>query len=207
MKIIQKMVGAGLGLLLLALLISGCRESSSHKGVNETIKMATSPPQIRETMVPAPIGPTVLVKSRYARGVFFAETRKDKIERFLCSSCHNQQVVQRENAQEIVHGNIKLVHGAVDDEGACETCHNLENRDYLASEANRTIDFDHSYQLCGQCHFSQEKDWAGGAHGKRVANWEGKRVVKNCTGCHSPHSPKFEKRWPATSSIADGLTF
>jgi predicted CXXCH cytochrome family protein len=25
-------------------------------------------------------------------------------------------------------------------------------------------------------------------------------VVKNCTACHDPHSPRFQKRWPVTYS-------
>jgi hypothetical protein len=25
-------------------------------------------------------------------------------------------------------------------------------------------------------------------------------VVKNCTSCHDPHSPRFKKRWPAIYS-------
>ncbi len=50
------------------------------------------------------------------------------------------------------------------------------------------IDFDHSYQLCGQCHFRQKRDWLGGAHGKRETYWAGERVVRNCTSCHNPHS-------------------
>jgi hypothetical protein len=40
----------------------------------------------------------------------------------------------------------------------------------------------------------------GGAHGKRVTNWAGTRVVKSCTSCHDPHSPLFKKRWPKTYS-------
>jgi cytochrome c2 len=40
----------------------------------------------------------------------------------------------------------------------------------------------------------------GGAHGKRISYWAGQRVVKNCTACHDPHSPRFKKRWPVIYS-------
>ncbi|NNF47309.1 MAG: cytochrome C, partial [Desulfofustis sp.] len=83
----------------------------------------------------------------------------------------------------------------------CIDCHHPEKRDYLEDKKGRKIDFDHSYQLCGQCHFRQKRDWLGGAHGKRVTNWAGDRVVFNCTTCHNPHSPRFEKRFPATYSV------
>ncbi|MGB5884125.1 MAG: hypothetical protein WBG28_08515, partial [Desulfobulbales bacterium] len=65
----------------------------------------------------------------------------------------------------------------------------------------KQIDFDHSYLLCGQCHFRPKRDWLGGAHGKRVTYWAGKRVVMNCTSCHNPHSPAFKTKMPETYSL------
>ncbi|MCP4749496.1 MAG: hypothetical protein GY866_01255 [Proteobacteria bacterium] len=207
MKKNDESIGAWLVLLVFVFLVSGCRDPAGHSGVMETIKSATAPIAVGKTEVQAPTGPKVLVVSTYQDRGFFTETRKDKMERYQCSSCHDNTEVRRANAKEVVHGIIRLDHGAEDDEKACATCHNSDSRDYLVSDANNAIDFNHSYQLCGQCHFRQEKDWVGGAHGKRVANWDGKRLIKNCTSCHNPHSPKFAKRWPATYSIPiDGLS-
>lgn len=190
-------------LLITVLISAGCRDSSSHKGVMEAIKAVAPPAQANQFMEQGVPELTEKVESRYQSAHFYTETRKDKMERFRCSSCHDNQDVQIKNAKEMVHGNILLNHDAVDDKRTCFTCHNPENRDYLASKKGEKIDFNHSYQLCGQCHFRQAKDWVGGAHGKRVAKWEGTRVIKNCTGCHNPHSPKFIKRWPTTYSISN----
>jgi len=103
-------------------------------------------------------------------------------------------------AAEIAHGNITLDHGGQDKPLSCYTCHKKDDRNFLVTEEGSKIDMDHSYQMCGHCHFRQKKDWMGGAHGKRVSYWAGTRVVKTCTSCHDPHSPHFEKRWPKTYS-------
>ncbi len=95
---------------------------------------------------------------------------------------------------------IKIIHGGTNEPLPCYTCHSKINRDFLNTSKNNKIDFNHVYEMCGECHFRQKKDWIGGAHGKRVTYWAGERVVKNCTSCHAPHSPRFKKRWPATYS-------
>ena len=143
---------------------------------------------------------TVLVKEEYQGGLFRTETRKDKMERFQCSRCHDKKVVTTARAAEVAHGDVVLVHGSKEKPLACLTCHKDEDRDLLVTEAGIDVDLDHSYQLCGHCHFRQKKDWVGGAHGKRIEYWAGERVVMNCTSCHDPHSPRFAKRWPATYS-------
>ena len=143
---------------------------------------------------------TVLVRTRYQGGLFRTESRKDKIERFKCSQCHNNQPVRISQAAEMAHGDIRLDHGGSEKPLSCFTCHNKAERDFLETEAGVKVDMDHSYQMCAQCHFRQKKDWVGGAHGKRVSYWSGRRVVKNCVSCHNPHSPRFKKRWPATYS-------
>lgn len=142
---------------------------------------------------------TVLSKERYQGGTFRVLARKSKIKRFRCSSCHNEKPVTVNAAVELTHGDINLSHGQP---GAlsCIDCHHPEKRDFLEDKKGNTIDLDHSYQLCGQCHFRQKSDWLGGAHGKRATYWAGERVVFNCTTCHDPHSPRFEKRFPATYS-------
>jgi hypothetical protein len=189
-------------LTVLLLMFAAALAYSTEGGVVQIYKNATAPfddeKQI-DAALTLPI-PSVLVTERYQGGRFRAETRKDKIQRFKCSQCHNNKPVKVARAAEIAHGEIALNHGSEARPLSCYTCHKKDERDFLITEEGTKIDMDHSYQMCGQCHFRQKKDWVGGAHGKRISHWAGQRVVKNCTGCHDPHSPLFEKRWPATYS-------
>ena len=153
------------------------------------------------TQVQPVIDKTVLAKEQYQGGSFRVLARKQEIERYKCTSCHTGKNVLVNNAQELTHGDIIINHGKEGNELGCVDCHHPEDRDFLEDKKGRKIDFDHSYQLCGQCHFRQKRDWLGGAHGKRVSYWAGDRVVYNCASCHDPHSPRFEKRFPATYSV------
>lgn len=185
---------------------SGWTAHSSESGVEATIRAATQPLSADKTIsaVQALSEPVVLVNTRYQGGRFWTETRKDKLERFKCSQCHNDQIVSEANAAKVAHGDIRLVHGSGEKQLSCYTCHHQEERDFLNSETEDKLDMDHSYALCGQCHFRQHKDWVGGAHGKRLTYWAGSRVVTNCTSCHNPHAPRFQKRWPVTYSPPKG---
>jgi formate-dependent nitrite reductase cytochrome c552 subunit len=191
----------GISAVLLLIFAAGAAYSTEG-GVVQIYKNATAPfddeKQVDATLS-LPVK-SVLVTERYQGGRFRTETRKDKMQRFKCSQCHNNKPVRVARAAEIAHGEIVLVHGNEARPLSCYTCHKKDERDYLITEEGTQIDMDHSYQMCGQCHFRQKKDWVGGAHGKRISNWAGQRVVKNCTGCHDPHSPRFKKRWPAIYS-------
>jgi hypothetical protein len=176
---------------------------SSEQGVASRVKKITTKIEKTtqvETSIPLPKN-SVKVMVEYQGGTFFTEARKIEIKRFKCSSCHNNQKVLIKNAADISHADIRIVHGDKDNLLTCNTCHNPDDRDFLISSKAYKIDMDHAYDMCGQCHFRQKKDWIGGAHGKRVTYWAGERVVKNCTSCHDPHSPKFEKKWPETYSV------
>ena len=144
---------------------------------------------------------TVLSRESYQGGSFRVLARKKLIGRYKCSSCHTSKPVTVNLGLELTHGDVQLEHGSEGQALACIDCHHPAERDYLEDKKGQKIDFDHSYQLCGQCHFRQKRDWVGGAHGKRASNWAGERVVFNCTTCHNPHSPRFEKRFPATYSV------
>jgi formate-dependent nitrite reductase cytochrome c552 subunit len=186
----------------LLIILSGWTAYSDQGGVIQIYKNATVPFDDEtkvDSVLPIP-EKTVLVKGKYQGGTFWTETRKEKIERFKCSQCHNNKEVRVARATEMAHGDIALDHGGQVKPLSCLTCHKENERDFLVTEKGMKVDMDHSYQMCGQCHFRQKKDWVGGAHGKRVSYWAGKRVVKNCTSCHDPHSPRFEKRWPKTYS-------
>jgi hypothetical protein len=189
-------------MLALAIILSGLYAYSDRGGVTQIIKEATAPfnDEKRFDSDLTIVEKTVLVKIKYQGGAFWTETRKDKIERYQCSQCHKNKTVTVAQASEMAHGDITLVHGGQQKPLSCFTCHDEDNLDFLLTEAGVNIDMDHSYQMCAQCHFRQSKDWVGGAHGKRISYWAGKRVVQNCTSCHDPHSPRFEKRWPKTYS-------
>lgn len=187
----------------LLLFLSVLTVFSNQEGVTARYKDASQKLDINgqvETIIPVP---KQIVKATmdYQGGPFFIEARKSEIKRFKCSSCHNNKTVSIQNAAAISHADIKMVHGDTAAPLACNTCHSQEDRDSLVTSKGSKIDLDHVYDMCGQCHFRQKKDWIGGAHGKRVTYWAGQRVVKNCTSCHNPHSPRFDKRWPATYSV------
>jgi hypothetical protein len=187
---------------VLLILLSGGYLYSDQSGVVQTYKNATVPfddqKQV-DAVLPLAVK-SVQVTEKYQGGRFRTETRKDKMQRFSCSQCHNNKPVSVTRAAEMAHGEIVLNHGSEARPLSCYTCHKKDERDFLVTEQGMQVDMDHSYQMCGQCHFREKKDWVGGAHGKRISYWAGQRVVKNCTGCHDPHSPLFKKRWPATYS-------
>ena len=187
---------------ILLLIFAAGLAYSTEGGIVQIYKNATAPFD-NEKQVDADLSlpiKSVRVTERYQGGYFWTETRKDKMQRFSCSQCHNNKPVKVTRAAEIAHGEIVLVHGSEARPLSCYTCHDKDERDFLVTEQGMKVDMDHVYQMCGQCHFREKKDWVGGAHGKRISYWAGQRVVKNCTACHDPHSPGFKKRWPAIYS-------
>lgn len=128
---------------------------------------------------------------------FLIPERKGKIKSFACTECHNKPLHQMQSKdQKKAHWNIKMNH-ADDATMNCTTCHDGNNPDNLKSLTDKSIDFNLSYKLCSQCHQKQYKDWAGGAHGKRIESWASPRASMTCVNCHNPHSPGFHTKWPA----------
>ena len=126
--------------------------------------------------------------------------RENHLKSFKCSECHSEPLDQllseKPKVGEKSHWNIELEH-ASEQVMNCTSCHSEGNMDELHSITNQPISFNDSYQLCAQCHETQYKDWAGGAHGKRVGGWA-KPVVKNtCVNCHDPHKPGFPHKYPS----------
>jgi hypothetical protein len=122
--------------------------------------------------------------------------REVPLERYPCSSCHipGGTVLNPERIPD-AHQNVQPVHPA--ETGAqCSTCHGARDMDRLVLGSGETAGFDHAYRLCAQCHFAQVDAWAGGAHGKRLDTWAGRRVVLGCADCHDPHRPAVEVRIP-----------
>ena len=200
---IKTFILPGISVLLMILIVGdGTAAASSEKSFLEKVKSIDEPFDSRSVKQVMPVTQkTVLAKDEYQGGSFRVLARKQAIERYKCSSCHTDKPVLVNQGLELTHGDVVINHGQEGSELSCIDCHHRDDRDYLEDKKGRKIDFDHSYQLCGQCHFRQKRDWSGGAHGKRVSNWAGDRVVYNCASCHDPHSPRFEKRFPATYSV------
>ena len=125
-----------------------------------------------------------------------ARSRAPDLGQYPCTSCHmGRRTVLRDARIKDVHQNIQPLHpkqtGAT-----CATCHAPDNVELLALKSGDRATLDHTYRLCAQCHFSQAESWAGGAHGKRLDGWQGRRVVMGCADCHDPHRPAIESRVP-----------
>ena len=126
---------------------------------------------------------------------FEVERRVGAIGQYPCATCHANGLSEREAeaaATRWGHADIRLAHAPG---MQCATCHDYGDLGQLKS-ALGPVGFDHSYRVCAQCHFEQERDWAGGAHGKRLAAWKGRRVVYNCSRCHDPHAPAIAPQMP-----------
>jgi hypothetical protein len=194
--------GCVLLLLTFFLLDLGLGMAGEKKSFLDTVKDIGEPFNNRSVrQVQEVTHPTVLAREEYQGGPFRVLARKAEIERYRCSSCHTEKEVKGKNAFSLTHGNVVINHGQEGSGLSCIDCHHPKDRDYLEDKKGNKIEYDHVYQLCGQCHFRQKRDWLGGAHGKRTSYWAGERVVYNCTTCHNPHSPRFAKRFPATYSV------
>jgi hypothetical protein len=122
--------------------------------------------------------------------------RAPDLGQFPCTSCHLGRRIRMED-QRIgdAHQDIVAEH-PVQTGGACATCHAPDNVELLALRSGDRATLDHTYRLCAQCHFAQADAWAGGAHGKRLDGWQGRRVVMGCADCHDPHRPALTPRIP-----------
>ncbi|HSE67504.1 MAG TPA: hypothetical protein VLB12_10985 [Gemmatimonadales bacterium] len=122
--------------------------------------------------------------------------RAAALGQYPCTSCHSgAKVTMTGERIADAHQNIQPVHPS--QTGAtCSTCHAANDVEKLSLANGARTSLDEGYRLCGQCHFRQLEDWAGGAHGKRLDGWQGRRVVMACADCHDPHNPVAPTRIP-----------
>jgi len=121
---------------------------------------------------------------------------KKDAELYPCKNCHEWVKSNTEpRILEQPHDNFQLKHG-LHGKGQfwCFTCHDKQDKGNLVTLQGEYLEFNEAYILCSQCHVKEARDWAYGAHGKRVGNWKGKRQVYNCTACHYQHSPAIKSR-------------
>lgn len=147
------------------------------------------------------IGNMPLVEVEWPAGSnFLVPERTSQIELFSCLNCHDRSIESLKSSElskyKKSHWNISI-HHAPSETMNCLSCHNDQNLNELVSLTKEPISFNKSYNLCGQCHSQQKKDWLGGAHGKRVGGWAPPRVSMTCVNCHNPHDPSFKPRWPS----------
>jgi len=103
-----------------------------------------------------------------------------------CSDCHDQEITNPKvrvleddheaRSAEFKHGNLWCLH-----------CHDLKDRDKLHLADGQLVDFDHTWQLCTQCHAQKLLEWRAGVHGKRTGHWWGAKEYLSCIECHNPH--------------------
>lgn len=160
---------------------------------------------------PVPTEPEVF--SGYAGAPpFTVVPRKGEILLYPCSMCHNLLPPTNTKVRKLlaIPDPKAAPHQAMLRHGGgrfwCLECHYLKDREFLRTLDNKKLSFDESPRLCGQCHGEQHRDWAFGAHGKRVAGWTGERQLYACTHCHDPHDPTVKPRAPSPPPrVRDGL--
>ena len=118
------------------------------------------------------------------------------LTQYPCTSCHaGRRMILADERVRDAHRNLQPKHPA-QTSALCSTCHTAEDVSRLVVKGDTPATLDQSYRLCAQCHFAQVESWAGGAHGKRLDGWQGRRVVMACTDCHDPHAPALTSRIP-----------
>ncbi|MCW5964789.1 MAG: hypothetical protein KIT83_12175 [Bryobacterales bacterium] len=194
---------------LLAMMQVGCGTKATHgpdgasrASLLSLVRNANEPapdPGV-QSAIPARYGEVTRVEGFPDQPPFNTVARQGHLETYPCSQCHDKplagMLALRKKDQPNSHWQIVQKH-APEHAMSCQTCHGAGDQDKLVTLTGQAVSMDAPFQVCAQCHSTQVNDWAGGAHGKRLGGWAPPRVVENCTGCHNPHAPAFESRWPA----------
>ncbi|HYI97881.1 MAG TPA: multiheme c-type cytochrome [Bryobacteraceae bacterium] len=192
-------------LICVAFVLAGCGGPQGHHPKENFLEQVRS---AEAKNVPAGLSSERYLEARgraEAQGfpdvpTFYVLARTEKIEKLPCDRCHSEPLatlVKRQVSEpRRAHWSVELKH-AKESVMTCATCHGQEKMTELKTLNGASVAFDHSYQICAQCHSKQVEDWSGGAHGKRAGGWAPPRVVFNCAECHDPHQPALAERWPA----------
>lgn len=201
-------VAPGVVLALLALLGGGAARSHATDGTDLHVSFAerlarTAPrdPGVTSDAWIAGIR-RVAATGFDALPAFWVAARLESLRRFPCRECHTKPLAtlrapRRKDARG--HWEITLVHAPAS-AMSCGSCHGGDDMQSLRMLGGSAVELDHAYRVCGQCHAGQVKDWAGGAHGKRLGGWAPPRLVVSCPACHDPHQPRLATRWPSRAS-------
>jgi hypothetical protein len=125
---------------------------------------------------------------------FDVVSRRGELKFFPCAACHDQMTPNPERRKLFSPHPAALDHG--DGRFWCLDCHAAEGRNELHTLTGQRVSFDRADRVCAQCHYTPHRDWAFGAHGKRVADWQGDRRIYSCAHCHDPHAPAVRPRAP-----------
>ncbi|MCB1163220.1 hypothetical protein KDL67_11090 [bacterium] len=123
---------------------------------------------------------------------------------FPCSDCHADLEPDPTPRVLGMHEEIAESFHHAEQRRWCLDCHNPDDRDKLRLANGQLIDFEHSYELCGQCHGTIYRDWKAGVHGKRTGYWNGRREYRLCVACHNPHHPRFAPIVPEPAPTRPG---
>ena len=127
---------------------------------------------------------------------FYVARRWIHMGSIRCALCHLPRLPKRLlDKIKSSHPKVTMKHGPKGFH-QCKTCHDYDKMDVLRTPTGKVVSFDQSYLICSTCHVKKSRDWAGGAHGKRLKTWRGVRTIQSCTGCHNPHAPKLGKTLP-----------
>ncbi len=178
----------------LLLTLGGCHSENARSH-----QAAKLPP------LPLPDGQSAVVAAMHPEVPSFQVlARAPHIAKMPCTRCHTAPTAAMKRTSPAAHWNLELKHAPAATM-SCATCHADAATGELRLMQGAPVEFNHVYQVCGQCHSRQEKEWAGGAHGKRAVGWNAPRTAMNCTSCHNPHQPAFSRRWPARAGKTEPL--
>lgn len=154
----------------------------------------------------SPPFPVLVRKPTGPKGVFAGVTdHQGNPVMVACSTCHATKPANRESRLGVplaaFHQNLVGKHGNL----TCISCHNTSDGfSSLRLADGTTIPHAEVMSLCAQCHGTQARDYAHGAHGGMTGFWDrskGSRVRNNCIDCHDPHAPKYPVVSPARGPV------
>ncbi len=183
---------------MLCVWISACSKHETH-GLAAMLDEAPPPDSATSAAQPS-LGEWPALTAVQADLETYVVSRTPRLTKYPCTNCHTKPLKEMKSVEvRKAHWDITLQHAA-ENIMTCLTCHTETNLDTLHNLTNQTLSFNTSHEVCGQCHFTQLRDWKGGAHGKRAGGWVLPRVLTLCVECHNPHRPAFDSRWPAIRS-------